>query len=80
VRPRLELVRLVCVPGAGVKLDSDLRLPGRGAYLCSDTAPECLQTARRRRSLARSLAVGDDLIDYPSLGAQLARGTSETPP
>src|SRR5207237_1441326 len=35
VRPRLELVRLVCVPGAGVKLDSDLRLPGRGAYLCS---------------------------------------------
>ena len=47
VRPRLELVRLVCVAGAGVKLDSDLRLPGRGAYLCARLS--CWENAIKQR-------------------------------
>ncbi len=76
-RPKAELLRLVCESGRKVKIDSDLRLPGRGAYLCVDTAQACLQTAQRRRSLSRSLAVGDDVLDYQSLGAQLARDFPE---
>jgi predicted RNA-binding protein YlxR (DUF448 family) len=59
----------------------DLRLHGRGCYLCRATAIDCLRAARRRRSVARSLRVGDDVIDYDALGARLSEGVAEeTPP
>jgi predicted RNA-binding protein YlxR (DUF448 family) len=60
-------------------MDVGLRLSGRGAYLCKDAADACLRLARRRRSLARSLRVGDDVIDYEALGARLAQRFAEEP-
>jgi len=78
VRAQAELIRLV-VEHRRVTLDPGRRLPGRGAYLCADTPLRCLGLARRRRSLARSLRVGDDVIDYVTLGEALARGSLEVP-
>jgi predicted RNA-binding protein YlxR (DUF448 family) len=72
VRPRVELIRLTVTVSTGrVTLDPTGRSPGRGAYLCRETGITCLRRSRRHRSLARSLRVGDDLIDEPTLAAAL---------
>jgi predicted RNA-binding protein YlxR (DUF448 family) len=59
---RTQLVRVTCRPGADGRpqavLDRELRLGGRGAYLCRDgeaVAAPCLQQAERRRALSRAL-------------------------
>jgi hypothetical protein len=72
VREKSELVRLAFVATAGrVTLDPTGRSPGRGAYLCRETGITCLRQSRRHRSLARSLRVGDDVIDEPTLAEAL---------
>jgi hypothetical protein len=72
VREKADLVRLAFVPGSGqVTLDPSGRSPGRGAYLCRETGITCLRQSRRHRSLARSLRVGDDVIDEPTLAEAL---------
>ena len=72
VRPKSELVRLAVTVSSGrVTLDASGRSPGRGAYLCRETGITCLRQSRRHRSLARSLRVGDDVIDEPTLAAAL---------
>jgi len=78
VRPRPELLRLAVSPASGrVTLDPRGRLPGRGAYICRETGITCLREATRRRSLARSLRAGGDVIDEAALGAELERLTLE---
>jgi hypothetical protein len=78
VRPKSELIRLAVVAGSGrVTLDTSGRCPGRGAYLCRETGITCLRQSRRHRSLARSLRVGDDVIDEPSLAAALRELVTE---
>ncbi len=44
----------------GVRLDEQRRLPGRGAYVCSD--PSCVEVARRRgaRVVRKALRAGDE--------------------
>jgi len=78
VRPKPELVRLaVSRPSGRVTLDPRNRLPGRGAYICRETGITCLREASRRRSLARSLRAGSDVIDEAALAAELQRLTLE---
>ncbi|MHB8490117.1 MAG: YlxR family protein [Candidatus Dormibacteria bacterium] len=78
VRPKHELVRLALIAGSGrVTLDTSGRCPGRGAYLCRETGITCLRQSRRHRSLARSLRVGDDVIDEPTLAAALGELVTE---
>jgi len=72
-------VRLALGSGGQVILDLRDQLPGRGAYLCADGI-DCLTQARRRRALARSLRVGEDLIDYDELGAVIAALAQEVQP
>ena len=79
VRGRPELVRLAIGSRGQVTLDVRNQLPGRGAYLCADGI-DCLTQARRRRALARSLHVGEDLIDYDELGAELGALAQEVQP
>jgi hypothetical protein len=68
----MELIRLAVGTSTGqVTLDPTGRCPGRGAYLCRETGITCLRQSRRHRSLARSLRVGDDVIDEPGLAAAL---------
>lgn len=47
------LTRLVRTPDGEVIVDTAARAPGRGAYLHAD--PSCVERARRRRALQRSL-------------------------
>ena len=72
VRPQPDLLRIAVGPqGLGI-LDGRGRVPGRGVYLCRSTALECLGRARRRRALTRSLRVGENVMDYEALGAEIA--------
>ena len=49
------LIRIVRGPAGDAMVDRDGRAAGRGAYLHQD--PACLETARKRRALERSLGV-----------------------
>ena len=72
MREKADLIRLAFVATAGrVTLDPSGRCPGRGAYLCRETGITCLRQSRRHRSLARSLRVGDDVIDETALAEAL---------
>jgi predicted RNA-binding protein YlxR (DUF448 family) len=58
LKDRLELWRVVRLPGGGVAMDQGM---GRSAYLCPQ--PECLDDARRRKRLQRALRCAlDDTI------------------
>lgn len=48
-RPQDTLLRIARTP-EGVRFDPDMRLPGRGAYVCPD--PSCVAAARRRDAAA----------------------------
>jgi predicted RNA-binding protein YlxR (DUF448 family) len=49
-----ELIRVVRSPEGEVSLDSTGRKPGRGAYICPDSA--CLKKARKAKRISRSLS------------------------
>jgi predicted RNA-binding protein YlxR (DUF448 family) len=50
---KAELVRIVRRPDGSVELDSTRRMSGRGAYI--HPVAECIETARKRRAMDRSL-------------------------
>ncbi|HKW60446.1 MAG TPA: YlxR family protein [Candidatus Dormibacteraeota bacterium] len=50
---KADLVRVVRRPDGSVQLDRTGRLSGRGAYV--HPSAECLEVARKRRSLDRAL-------------------------
>jgi len=50
---KAELIRFVRRSDGSVAADRTGRLPGRGAYL--HAAAECIETARKKRSLERAL-------------------------
>jgi predicted RNA-binding protein YlxR (DUF448 family) len=53
VKPKRELVRLVCGPGGMVEVDKVGRRPGRGAYLCH--SPECWNKGVNKGRLEHAL-------------------------
>ena len=79
-RPKGELARFVLGTVGTVILDALARAPGRGAYICRDSGPECIRVARRRRSLSRSLRVGENVIDYETLSRWLIELAREETP
>ena len=54
-KPKNELIRVVRSPEGEVSLDFRGKAPGRGAYLCRDSA--CLKKALKSRALDRALNV-----------------------
>jgi len=52
-KAKRELIRVVRGVDGTVSLDFSGKLNGRGAYICPD--PNCLQKARKAKSLERSL-------------------------
>ena len=52
-----------------VRLDFSGKLNGRGAYICPD--PQCLQKARKSKSLERSLEVPIPEEVYERLAAEM---------
>ncbi|MFN2452314.1 MAG: YlxR family protein [Candidatus Dormibacteria bacterium] len=77
VQPRPELFRLALGAEGTVCLDILGRLPGRGAYLCRTTGLRCMEVARRRGALVRSLRVSDHPVDHERLCAELRAATDE---
>jgi predicted RNA-binding protein YlxR (DUF448 family) len=53
VRERWRLLRIVRASDGSVAVDDQGTAPGRGAYVCRNAA--CVQLARKRRALDRSL-------------------------
>lgn len=51
MKPKKELIRVVRSPEGVISLDFRGKAPGRGAYLCPDTA--CLKRAIKARALSR---------------------------
>ena len=54
-KPKMELIRVVRSPEGEVSLDFRGKKPGRGAYLCRDTA--CLKKVMKSKAVERSLEV-----------------------
>ena len=54
-KPKPELIRVVRSPEGTVSLDFRGKAPGRGAYLCRNSA--CLKKAVKSRALERALSV-----------------------
>lgn len=63
MKEKKSLIRIVRTPDGTIQIDRTGKLNGRGAYLCDDLA--CLRTARKRRSLQRSLdtPIPDEIFD-----------------
>ena len=54
-KEKRQMIRVVRTTEGDVRLDFSGKLNGRGAYICPN--PECLQKARKSKSLERSLEV-----------------------
>jgi predicted RNA-binding protein YlxR (DUF448 family) len=65
VRPKRELVRLVCVSNGTVQVDDTGKKAGRGAYLCPRR--ECWDTGIKSRRLERALKIVIPHEDYSQL-------------
>ncbi len=61
--PKRQLIRVVLTPESHICIDATGKQNGRGAYLCLN--PECMKTARKRKSLERALKVSipEELYD-----------------
>ena len=74
MKPKKELIRVVRSPEGAVSLDFRGKLPGRGAYVCPDSA--CLARARKARALERAF----DTALPPEVYAALEEQMKEVPP
>lgn len=63
MKPKRELIRVVKSPEGDISLDSKGKKPGRGAYVCPDSA--CLKRARKTKALERAFttSISDEIYD-----------------
>ena len=73
IKNKQELVRLVCLPGDGVEVDTDGKKAGRGAYLCptmacwgagvkSNRLDSVLKTTINENNRERLIRLGEELL------------------
>ena len=74
-KPKKELVRVVKAPTGEISMDLTGKKPGRGAYICPDSA--CLAKARKKKALERGFEVVIPDEVYESLNAQLAESQTK---
>ena len=73
MKPKSTLIRVVRAPdGSTITLDFKGKAPGRGAYICTESA--CLQKAVKSRALERAFnaAIPDEV--YEALRRQMEAG------
>ena len=72
MKNKKDLIRAVRSPEGEISLDFKGKKPGRGAYLCPDTA--CLARAKKSRAIERALSaqVGPEV--WEALEAQMKAG------
>lgn len=63
ISPKRELIRIIRTPEGEVRYDATGKANGRGAYVCK--CRECVELAKKKRSLPRALKcdVSDDIFD-----------------
>lgn len=76
MKPKGELIRVVRSPDKEISIDMKGKKPGRGAYICKDSA--CLENALNNRMLERAFRqrVEDDIRE--ELIGQM-KGSEEDP-
>ena len=70
--PKKELTRIVATPDGEVKVDPTGRMPGRGAYVCSN--PDCLEKAIKQHRFDAGLHRQVDAEQVTSLFEQKEEG------
>lgn len=75
MKNKRDLIRVVKSPEGEISLDFVGKKPGRGAYLCPDSA--CLARARKTKALERAFETAIPAEIYEALLAQMeaANGT-----
>ena len=71
-KEKKAMIRVVRPTEGDVRLDFSGKLNGRGAYICPN--PECLQKARKSKSLDRSLEVPIPEEVYERLAHEMEAG------
>ena len=73
MKPKKELIRVVRPPEGSVMLDRTGEASGRGAYVCPSS--QCLEKARKAKTLERALEASIEPAVYDQLAKELdARG------
>ena len=72
MKPKKDLIRVVRSPEGAVSLDFKGKKPGRGAYLCPDSA--CLARARKGRALERAFETSLSPELYDALEQEMEAG------
>ena len=72
MKPKKELIRVVRSPEGEISLDFRGKAPGRGAYLCPDSA--CLKRAIKSKALDRGLETTIPAEIYDNLLAKMEEG------
>ena len=70
MKPKKELIRVVRAPdGESISLDFKGKAPGRGAYICPESA--CLKKAVKSRALERAFSCAIPVEVYEALQRQM---------
>ncbi len=72
MKNKRDLIRVVRSPEGEISLDFKGKKPGRGAYVCPDSA--CLQKARKSRALERAFETAIPPEVYDQLEQQMGEG------
>ena len=72
MKPKKELIRVVKSPEGAISLDFRGKAPGRGAYLCPDSA--CLKRAIKSKALERALETAIRQEIYDGLLSRMEEG------
>jgi len=72
MKPKKELVRVVRSPEGEISLDFRGKAPGRGAYLCPDSA--CLKKAIKSKALERGFETAIPQEVYEILTKKMEEG------
>lgn len=70
MRPKRELVRIVCSKEGAIAVDATGKAPGRGAYLCPRR--ECLERAVKSRALERAFSRKVEREVFDALASRLS--------
>lgn len=68
-KEKKELIRIIKTPEDLIEVDFTGKKNGRGAYICNSV--ECLRTAKKRKSLERSLKVTIPVEVYKELEKEM---------
>ena len=75
MKDKKALIRVVRSPEGAISLDFKGKLPGRGAYVCPDSA--CRAKARKSRALERAFETAIPAEVYELLEQQMGEGDGQ---